>query len=54
MGTVYRGLKPVPHEEAMEHFEGTHVSIDDMSGFYGRVNVYANPEEWISWILLIT
>ena len=39
MGTVYRGLKPVPDSEVKGYYNGSHVSIDDMSGFYGRVSL---------------
>ncbi|KAK2145597.1 hypothetical protein LSH36_669g01023 [Paralvinella palmiformis] len=35
MGTVYRGLEPVPDDEVYKSYNGTHVPIDEMSTFYG-------------------
>ncbi|XP_007506407.1 5'-nucleotidase domain-containing protein 2-like isoform X2 [Monodelphis domestica] len=37
LGTVYRGLKPVPDEEVTELYQGTHhIPLHQVSGFYGK------------------
>ncbi|XP_078273340.1 5'-nucleotidase domain-containing protein 3 [Rhinoraja longicauda] len=36
LGTVYRGLNPVPDEQVVEMYEGTHVPLEHMSDFYGK------------------
>ena len=37
LGAVFRGLQRLPDEEVMNIYNGTHVAIDNMSGFYGKV-----------------
>ncbi|KAG9340318.1 hypothetical protein JZ751_021765 [Albula glossodonta] len=52
LGTVYRGLRPVPDEEVMELYGGTHhVPLHQVSGFYGKgpkmkqfMDVFSIPE----------
>uniref|UniRef100_A0A6Q2Z815 5'-nucleotidase domain containing 2 n=1 Tax=Esox lucius TaxID=8010 RepID=A0A6Q2Z815_ESOLU len=52
LGTVYRGLKPVPDEEVLELYGGTHhVPLQEVSGFYGKgpvmkqfMDVFSIPE----------
>ncbi|GCB79703.1 5'-nucleotidase domain-containing protein 3 [Scyliorhinus torazame] len=36
LGTIYRGLSPVPDEQVIEMYEGTHVPLEHMSDFYGK------------------
>ncbi|XP_061108768.1 5'-nucleotidase domain-containing protein 3-like [Conger conger] len=36
LGTVYRGLHPVPDKEVMALYEGSHVPLEIMSDFYGK------------------
>ncbi|KAM4553797.1 5'-nucleotidase domain-containing protein 3 isoform 1-T1 [Fundulus diaphanus] len=36
LGTVYRGLHPVPDEEVIAMYEGSHVPLEIMSDFYGK------------------
>uniref|UniRef100_A0A7N8YI73 5'-nucleotidase domain containing 3 n=1 Tax=Mastacembelus armatus TaxID=205130 RepID=A0A7N8YI73_9TELE len=36
LGTVYRGLNPVPDEEVIAMYEGSHVPLEIMSDFYGK------------------
>uniref|UniRef100_A0A3B3C013 5'-nucleotidase domain containing 3 n=1 Tax=Oryzias melastigma TaxID=30732 RepID=A0A3B3C013_ORYME len=36
LGTVYRGLHPVPDEEVVAMYEGSHVPLEIMSDFYGK------------------
>ncbi|XP_067906403.1 5'-nucleotidase domain-containing protein 3 [Heterodontus francisci] len=36
LGTIYRGLSPVPDEQVIEMYEGTHVPLEQMSDFYGK------------------
>ncbi|XP_030588314.1 5'-nucleotidase domain-containing protein 3 isoform X1 [Archocentrus centrarchus] len=36
LGTVYRGLHPVPDEEVIAMYEGCHVPLEIMSDFYGK------------------
>ncbi|KAM9754160.1 5'-nucleotidase domain-containing protein 3 [Menidia menidia] len=36
LGTVYRGLNPVPDEEVIAMYEGSHVPLENMSDFYGK------------------
>uniref|UniRef100_A0A8C6ULJ1 5'-nucleotidase domain containing 3 n=1 Tax=Neogobius melanostomus TaxID=47308 RepID=A0A8C6ULJ1_9GOBI len=36
LGTVYRGLNPVPDQEVIAMYEGSHVPLDIMSDFYGK------------------
>uniref|UniRef100_A0A8C6P0Q8 5'-nucleotidase domain containing 3 n=1 Tax=Nothobranchius furzeri TaxID=105023 RepID=A0A8C6P0Q8_NOTFU len=36
LGTVYRGLDPVPDEEVIAMYEGSHVPLEIMSDFYGK------------------
>ncbi|XP_034060904.1 5'-nucleotidase domain-containing protein 3 [Gymnodraco acuticeps] len=36
LGTVYRGLDPVPDEEVIAMYEGCHVPLENMSDFYGK------------------
>ncbi|XP_034032185.1 5'-nucleotidase domain-containing protein 3 [Thalassophryne amazonica] len=36
LGTVYRGLEPVPDEEVIATYEGCHVPLEIMSDFYGK------------------
>ncbi|XP_048404833.1 5'-nucleotidase domain-containing protein 3 [Stegostoma tigrinum] len=36
LGTTYRGLSPVPDEQVIEMYEGTHVPLEHMSDFYGK------------------
>uniref|UniRef100_A0A8C8ICG7 5'-nucleotidase domain containing 2 n=1 Tax=Oncorhynchus tshawytscha TaxID=74940 RepID=A0A8C8ICG7_ONCTS len=39
LGTVYRGLNPVPDEEVLRLYGGTHhVPLQQVSGFYGKVS----------------
>uniref|UniRef100_A0A8B9LNT7 5'-nucleotidase domain containing 2 n=1 Tax=Astyanax mexicanus TaxID=7994 RepID=A0A8B9LNT7_ASTMX len=52
MGTVYRGLNPVPDEEVMQLYGGSnHVPLHQVSGFYGKgpkmkqfMDVFSIPE----------
>uniref|UniRef100_A0A4W4FL82 5'-nucleotidase domain containing 2 n=1 Tax=Electrophorus electricus TaxID=8005 RepID=A0A4W4FL82_ELEEL len=52
MGTVYRGLKPVPDEEVMRLYGGSnHVPLHQVSGFYGKgpkmkqfMDIFSIPE----------
>ncbi|KAL3846863.1 hypothetical protein ACJMK2_017817 [Sinanodonta woodiana] len=50
LGTVYRGCQPVNDEEVITLYEGTHVSLDDMSIFnnmgpmFQLVDLFAPPE----------
>ncbi len=39
MGAVFRGLQRLPDEEVINMYNGTHVAIDNMSGFYGKVKI---------------
>lgn len=34
----YRGLNPVPDEEVIAMYEGSHVPLEIMSDFYGKVS----------------
>uniref|UniRef100_A0A8C9WU13 5'-nucleotidase domain containing 2 n=1 Tax=Scleropages formosus TaxID=113540 RepID=A0A8C9WU13_SCLFO len=51
-GTVYRGLRPVPDEEVLQLYGGTHhVPLHQVSGFYGKgpkmkqfMDVFSLPE----------
>ncbi|XP_076023015.1 5'-nucleotidase domain-containing protein 2 [Genypterus blacodes] len=51
-GTVYRGLKPVPDDEVLQLYGGTHhVPLEQDSGFYGKgpkvkqyMDVFSLPE----------
>ncbi|XP_067292048.1 5'-nucleotidase domain-containing protein 3 [Pseudorasbora parva] len=36
LGTVYRGLNPVPEKEVIAMYEGSHVPLEIMSDFYGK------------------
>ncbi|XP_035257324.1 5'-nucleotidase domain-containing protein 3-like isoform X2 [Anguilla anguilla] len=36
LGTVYRGLHPVPDSEVIALYEGCHVPLENMSDFYGK------------------
>uniref|UniRef100_A0A8C2XSD5 5'-nucleotidase domain containing 3 n=1 Tax=Cyclopterus lumpus TaxID=8103 RepID=A0A8C2XSD5_CYCLU len=36
LGTVYRGLDPVPEEEVIAMYDGCHVPLENMSDFYGK------------------
>ncbi|XP_042563306.1 5'-nucleotidase domain-containing protein 3 [Clupea harengus] len=36
LGTVYRGLNPVPDKEVIAMYEGCHVPLENMSDFYGK------------------
>ncbi|XP_051548500.1 5'-nucleotidase domain-containing protein 3 isoform X2 [Myxocyprinus asiaticus] len=36
LGTVYRGLNPVPDKEVIAMYEGSHVPLEIMSDFYGK------------------
>uniref|UniRef100_A0A3B3Y6P4 5'-nucleotidase domain containing 3 n=1 Tax=Poecilia mexicana TaxID=48701 RepID=A0A3B3Y6P4_9TELE len=36
LGTVYRGLHPMPDEEVIAMYEGSHVPLEIMSDFYGK------------------
>ncbi|XP_056455217.1 LOW QUALITY PROTEIN: 5'-nucleotidase domain-containing protein 3 [Gadus chalcogrammus] len=36
LGTVYRGLHPVPDEEVTAMYDGLHVPLENMSDFYGK------------------
>ncbi|XP_056596474.1 5'-nucleotidase domain-containing protein 3 [Triplophysa dalaica] len=36
LGTVYRGLNPVPDKEVSAMYEGSHVPLEIMSDFYGK------------------
>lgn len=41
----FRGLKPVPDEEVLEMYDGTHhIPLHQASGFYGKVSYFANPQ----------
>ncbi|OPJ68483.1 hypothetical protein AV530_006114 [Patagioenas fasciata monilis] len=41
LGTVYRGLEPVPDGEVIELYSGVqHIPLCQMSGFYGKVPHY--------------
>ncbi|KAI4904879.1 hypothetical protein NFI96_011574 [Prochilodus magdalenae] len=52
LGTVYRGLNPVPDEEVLRLYDGTHhVPLNQVSGFYGKgpnvkqyMDVFSLPE----------
>ncbi|ELU17493.1 hypothetical protein CAPTEDRAFT_6114 [Capitella teleta] len=51
MGTVYRGKDPVEDVEVMSSYHGTHVPIDNLSGFHGTgprmhqlMDLFALPE----------
>ncbi|XP_077180426.1 5'-nucleotidase domain-containing protein 2-like [Paroedura picta] len=52
LGTVYRGFKPVPDEEVLEMYEGTHhIPLHQASGFYGKgpaikqfMDIFSLPE----------
>uniref|UniRef100_A0A7N8Y3Y0 5'-nucleotidase domain containing 3 n=1 Tax=Mastacembelus armatus TaxID=205130 RepID=A0A7N8Y3Y0_9TELE len=49
LGTVYRGLNPVPDEEVIAMYEGSHVPLEIMSDFYGKVmitfmDIFSLPE----------
>nr|KAG5698473.1 hypothetical protein BaRGS_022003 [Batillaria attramentaria] len=50
LGTVYRGLTPVPDEEVKALYGGTHISLDYMNTFYGKgpmhqmIDLFAIPE----------
>ncbi|KAJ1095337.1 hypothetical protein NDU88_000502 [Pleurodeles waltl] len=52
LGTVYRGLKPVPDEEVMDLYQGTHhIPLHQVSGFYGKgpavkqfMDIFSLPE----------
>ncbi|XP_075434475.1 5'-nucleotidase domain-containing protein 2 isoform X2 [Ascaphus truei] len=52
LGTVYRGLKPVPDEEVKELYHGTHhIPLEQVSGFYGKgpvvkqyMDIFSLPE----------
>ncbi|XP_078270161.1 5'-nucleotidase domain-containing protein 2-like [Rhinoraja longicauda] len=52
LGTVYRGLSPVPDEEVFQMYEGTqHVPLHHMSDFYGKgptmkqfMDIFSLPE----------
>ncbi|KAJ6654556.1 hypothetical protein lerEdw1_006863 [Lerista edwardsae] len=52
LGTVYRGLKPVPDEEVLEMYDGTHhIPLHQASGFYGKgpaikqfMDIFSLPE----------
>lgn len=52
MGTVYRGLKPVPDDEVLAMYHGTHhIPLKQVSGFYGKgplvkqyMDVFSIPE----------
>ncbi|XP_016086913.1 5'-nucleotidase domain-containing protein 2-like, partial [Sinocyclocheilus grahami] len=52
LGTVYRGLKPVPDDEVMKLYGGSnHVPLHQVSGFYGKgpkmkqfMDVFSIPE----------
>ncbi|XP_036389009.1 5'-nucleotidase domain-containing protein 2 isoform X2 [Megalops cyprinoides] len=52
LGTVYKGLKPVPDEEVLQLYGGTHhVPLHQVSGFYGKgpkmkqfMDVFSIPE----------
>ncbi|XP_077139775.1 5'-nucleotidase domain-containing protein 2-like [Ranitomeya variabilis] len=52
LGTVYRGLKPVPDEEVIELYQGTHhIPLHQVSGFYGKgpsikqyMDIFSLPE----------
>uniref|UniRef100_A0A3P8XRF3 5'-nucleotidase domain containing 3 n=1 Tax=Esox lucius TaxID=8010 RepID=A0A3P8XRF3_ESOLU len=36
LGTVYRGLHPVPDKEVIAMYDGSHVPLENMSDFYGK------------------
>ncbi|XP_071271963.1 5'-nucleotidase domain-containing protein 3-like [Salvelinus alpinus] len=36
LGTVYRGLHPVPDKEVIAMYNGCHVPLENMSDFYGK------------------
>ncbi|XP_024279990.1 5'-nucleotidase domain-containing protein 3 [Oncorhynchus tshawytscha] len=36
LGTVYRGLHPVPDKEVIAMYDGCHVPLENMSDFYGK------------------
>ncbi|OCT67287.1 hypothetical protein XELAEV_18038572mg [Xenopus laevis] len=52
LGTAYRGLKPVPDEEVMDLYQGTHhIPLHQVSGFYGKgpavkqfMDIFSLPE----------
>lgn len=52
LGTVYRGLKPVPDEEVLQLYHGTnHIPLNHVSGFYGKgpavkqyMDIFSIPE----------
>ncbi|XP_067855202.1 5'-nucleotidase domain-containing protein 2-like [Heptranchias perlo] len=52
LGTVYRGLSPVPDEEVFQMYEGTqHVPLHQLSDFYGKgpsmkqfMDIFSLPE----------
>ena len=37
--SVFRGLHPVPDEEVIAMYDGIHVPLENMSDFYGKVNI---------------
>uniref|UniRef100_A0A672NV33 5'-nucleotidase domain containing 3 n=1 Tax=Sinocyclocheilus grahami TaxID=75366 RepID=A0A672NV33_SINGR len=46
LGTVYRGLNPVPEKEVIAMYEGSHVPLEIMSDFYGKqfMDIFSLPE----------
>ncbi|XP_019737404.1 5'-nucleotidase domain-containing protein 3 isoform X2 [Hippocampus comes] len=45
LGTVYRGLHPVPDEEVVAMYDGCHVPLEIMSDFYGKfMDIFSLPE----------
>nr|XP_020441182.1 5'-nucleotidase domain-containing protein 3 [Monopterus albus] len=47
LGTVYRGLHPVPDEEVIAMYEGCHVPLENMSDFYGKSSHGHNMKQFM-------
>ncbi|XP_074658255.1 5'-nucleotidase domain-containing protein 3-like [Tubulanus polymorphus] len=43
LGTVYRGLEPVPADEVIKLYDGTHVPVENMNSFHGTVGKKVPP-----------
>ena len=40
MSVLLRGLNPVPDKEVIALYEGSHVPLENMSDFYGKVSPF--------------
>ena len=38
--SMFRGLHPIPDEEVIAMYDGIHVPLENMSDFYGKVNIH--------------